>query len=110
MNPIQAECRLGERFQRQLNKALLLCFSPLIEQYITYKNTFGRHDFSAMVGNTWQNGSRSGTIGVRGQDLDLAVRNVLTAPTNLVTRMPYRNMHPCLILVGLIISLIINIY
>ena len=43
-----------------------------------------------MVGNTWQNGSRSGSTGIRGQDLDLAIHNVLTAPTNFVTEDEYR--------------------
>lgn len=69
-----------------LDKSSYSGFSPLIEQYITYKKTLGKHDFSAMVGNTWQDGARGGTIGVAGQGLDLAVRNVLTAPTNFVTQ------------------------
>lgn len=70
----------------RLTKVYYHGISPLIEQYITYQNTLGKHEFSAMVGNTWQNGSSSGSIGVRGQELDLSIENVLTAKTNLVTQ------------------------
>ena len=69
-----------------LNKSSYYSISPLIEQYITYQKTLSAHDFSVMVGNTWQNGARGNAIGVEGRDLDLAVRNVLTAPTNYVTQ------------------------
>lgn len=69
----------------RLRKFTSYGFAPLIEQYITYNNTMGRHDFSAMAGNTWQNGARNGSIGIFGEGLDLAIQNVLTAPTNVVT-------------------------
>ncbi len=68
-----------------LNKTSYYFFAPLIEQYITYQRTVGIHEFSAMIGNTWQNGARNGDIGIEGRDLDLAVHNVLTAPTNYIT-------------------------
>jgi TonB-dependent starch-binding outer membrane protein SusC len=69
-----------------LNKTSYYVLAPLIEQYITYQNTIGKHEFSAMIGNTWQDGVRGGGIGIEGRDLDLAVHNVLTAPTNYVTQ------------------------
>ncbi len=68
----------------KLSKGNYWGFSPLIEQYITYQKSIGLHDFSVMVGNTWQNGSAGGRTGIRGQGLDLAINSVLTAPTNLV--------------------------
>ena len=59
--------------------------SPLIESYLTYRNTIGAHDFSAMIGNTWQDYARSGGIGVFGQDFDkTGIKNVLLAGTNRV--------------------------
>jgi len=70
----------------RLSKTNYYSFSPLIEQYITYTNRFGLHDFSVMAGNTWQNGSANGTVGVSGQDLDLSISNVLTASNYLVTQ------------------------
>ncbi len=69
----------------KLTKTYYYSVSPLIEHYITYRNVIGQHDFSVMVGNTWQQGVRNGRIGVRGQDLDPTIQNVLTATTNLVT-------------------------
>ena len=69
-----------------LNKTSYYAIAPLIEQYITYQNRIGRHEFSAMIGNTWQDGVRGGGVGIEGRDLDLAVQNVLTAPTNYITQ------------------------
>ena len=69
-----------------LNKTSYDSLAPLIEQYITYHRTVGTHEFSAMIGNTWQNGARGGSTGIEGRDLDLAVHNVLTAPTNYITK------------------------
>jgi TonB-linked SusC/RagA family outer membrane protein len=69
----------------RLSKIYADGISPLVEQYITYKNAFRKHDFSAMVGNTWQKGSRTGKIGISGQELDLSVQSVLTAKTSVVT-------------------------
>jgi TonB-dependent starch-binding outer membrane protein SusC len=69
-----------------LNKTSSYAVAPLIEQYITYQRTVGKHEFSAMIGNTWQDGARSGKIGIEGTHLDLSVQNVLTAPTNYITQ------------------------
>lgn len=69
----------------RLSKLYYYSISPLIEQYVTYANKFGAHDFSVMIGNTWQNGVRNGKIGVRGQDLDPSIESVLTAKANVVT-------------------------
>ncbi len=69
-----------------LNKTSYYFLAPLIEQYITYQTAIGRHEFSAMIGNTWQDGVRGGGSGIEGRGLDLAVRNVLTAPTNYITQ------------------------
>lgn len=69
----------------KLTKTNYYTYSPLIEQYLTYRHIFfHKHDFSIMVGNTWQNGASNGNVGVSGQGLDLAIQNVLTAPTNQV--------------------------
>src|SRR5690554_744087 len=58
---------------------------PLIESYLTYNNTIGIHDFSVMVGNTWQDYARYGGIGVYGQDYDRTdVKNVFLARNNMV--------------------------
>jgi TonB-dependent starch-binding outer membrane protein SusC len=58
---------------------------PLIESYLTYKNTIGAHDFSAMIGNTWQNYARFGGIGIYGQDYDkTSIKNVFMAGNNRV--------------------------
>jgi TonB-dependent starch-binding outer membrane protein SusC len=69
----------------RLTKTNYYTFSPLIEQYLTYKNQIGRHDFSIIAGTTWQSGSNSGRYGIFGQGLDLSIPNVLTAPTNKVS-------------------------
>lgn len=69
----------------RLSKVYYYSISPLIEQYLTYANKLGVHDFSVMIGNTWQNGVRNGKIGVRGQDLDPSIESVLTAKANVVT-------------------------
>jgi TonB-dependent starch-binding outer membrane protein SusC len=58
---------------------------PLIESYLTYRNTIGAHDFSAMIGNTWQNYARFGGIGIYGQDYDkTAIKNVFLSGNNRV--------------------------
>ena len=70
----------------RLRKTIEYGLSPVIEQYITYKNTLGKHDFSVMAGNSWRSGSTGGTIQVFGEGLDLGIPNVKTAPNNNVTR------------------------
>jgi hypothetical protein len=55
-------------------------FSPLIENTLTYKNIFGKHDLSVMVGNTWQDYAYGGGISIAGQDYaNTEVKNVFLA-------------------------------
>jgi len=59
--------------------------SPIVESYLTYKKQFGEHDFSAMVGNTWQNYSTSGGIGIYGETFtNETVKNVFQAQTKMI--------------------------
>jgi TonB-linked SusC/RagA family outer membrane protein len=69
----------------RLRKTVDYGISPIIEQYLTYKNTLGKHDFSVMAGSSWRSGSSGGSIQIFGEGLDLAIENVKTAPTNNVT-------------------------
>lgn len=70
----------------RIRKTIQYGISPVIEQYLTYKNILGKHDFSVMAGNSWRSGSNGGTIQIFGEGLDLAVTSVKTAPTNNVIR------------------------
>jgi TonB-linked SusC/RagA family outer membrane protein len=54
--------------------------SPIIESYLTYTHKSGKHDVTAMVGNTWQNYASSGSISVYGQNYaNTSVRSVFNA-------------------------------
>jgi TonB-linked SusC/RagA family outer membrane protein len=69
----------------RITKTNFYNFSPIVEQYITYRGIVREHQFSIMAGNTWQDGSTGGLTSIFGQDLDLSIPNVVGAPTNLVT-------------------------
>lgn len=65
-------------------------FSPTIESYLTYSNKIDKHDFSVMVGNTWQNHARSGGIGIYGQGFELStVKNVFYANNRSILNQNY---------------------
>lgn len=70
----------------RLRKTRNFGISPIFEQYITYKENIGKHDFSVMAGNLWRSASNGGTIEVFGEGLDLSIESVKTAPTNLAAR------------------------
>ena len=60
-------------------------FSPIVESYLTYTKQFGKHDFSAMIGNTWQNYATSGGIGIYGETFaNETVKNVFQAQTKMI--------------------------
>jgi len=59
--------------------------SPIVESYLTYKKQFRKHDFSVMVGNTWQNYASSGGIGIYGETFaNETVKNVFQAQTKMI--------------------------
>jgi TonB-dependent starch-binding outer membrane protein SusC len=52
-------------------------FYPLLESYLTYSHKFGKHDVSAMVGNTVQNYAQGGQIAAEGtRYADPSIRNI----------------------------------
>lgn len=60
---------------------------PLIENTLTYTNIFGKHDFTVMAGNTWQNYAVSGGIGIAGEEfLNTEVKNVFLATSKNIIR------------------------
>ncbi|MEO6914940.1 MAG: SusC/RagA family TonB-linked outer membrane protein, partial [Chitinophagaceae bacterium] len=61
-------------------------FYPVVESYLTYKHRFARHDLTMMVGNSWQDGAQTGSIGIAGQDYALtAIPNVFNAANRSIT-------------------------
>jgi TonB-linked SusC/RagA family outer membrane protein len=52
-------------------------FMPLLENTLTYSQVFGRHNFSAMLGNTWQDYAYGGGISISAEQFDnTEVQNV----------------------------------
>jgi TonB-linked SusC/RagA family outer membrane protein len=52
-------------------------FMPLLENTLTYSHEFGRHSFSAMLGNTWQDHAYGGGIRISAEQFDnTEVQNV----------------------------------
>lgn len=77
----EEEFRGGNRYRRNgVSEGSNYSFSPLIENTLTYKQLFGKHDLSVMVGNTWQNHAFGGGISIAGQDYaNTEVKNVFLA-------------------------------
>jgi TonB-dependent starch-binding outer membrane protein SusC len=68
-----------------LTKTYTYNIVPLAESYLTYSHKFGKHDLTAMVGNTWQNYSSSGGIGIYGQGYDQStVQTILLAKSSAI--------------------------
>jgi len=65
-----------------LNQSRTQDFNPLLEQYLTYTNTFGRHDISAMLGYSVQE-FRFSSVGGRGEELPEGVRDLDAASVNV---------------------------
>lgn len=65
-------------------------FSPLIENYLTYSNVFGKHDFTVLAGNTLQNYvNNNDLVASGGPFADYRVRNLLYATSSQVTQQIY---------------------
>jgi hypothetical protein len=77
----EEEFRGGNRYRRNsVSEGSKYSFSPLIENTLTYKQLFGKHDLSVMVGNTWQDHAFGGEISIAGQDFaNTEVKNVFLA-------------------------------
>lgn len=59
---------------------------PILESYLTYTRDIGKHAFSLMAGNTWQNFSQFGGITIQGQNYaNTDVRNVFSAANSSIT-------------------------
>jgi TonB-linked SusC/RagA family outer membrane protein len=75
----------GATIPADLTKRYTYNIVPLVESYLTYTHKFGKHDLTAMVGNTWQNYSSSGGIGIYGRGYDLStVKDVLIAKSSQI--------------------------
>jgi TonB-linked SusC/RagA family outer membrane protein len=69
-----------------LSESSSYSLSPLIESYLTYSNKIGSHDFSLMAGNTWQNKSVRGGIGITSLNFNnTEVKNVFNAQSRSIT-------------------------
>ena len=51
---------------RKIDESYSFAVSPIIENILTYSRTFGRHDFSLMAGNTFNEGNRSRSVNLTG--------------------------------------------
>ena len=61
-------------------------FMPLIENTLTFSKEIGKHNFSAMIGNTWQDYAYGGSIGIYGQEFDnTEVKNVFLAKSKNIS-------------------------
>lgn len=55
-------------YKNHLNESSSYSFIPVIESTLTYAKKIGIHDFSAMIGNTWQDYASGGSIGIFAED------------------------------------------
>jgi TonB-linked SusC/RagA family outer membrane protein len=79
-----------QSFQSTLIKGSSYGYSPLIENYLTYSNIVGKHDFSAMIGNSWKDHTSNGTLKVRGSNFDdYKVKNIFFANNSSITEQTY---------------------
>lgn len=51
---------------RKIDESYSFSVSPIIENILTYTKTLGRHDFSVMAGNTYNEGNRSRNVNLTG--------------------------------------------
>ena len=51
---------------RKIDESYSFSVSPIIENILTYTKTIGRHDFSVMAGNTYNEGNRSRSVNLTG--------------------------------------------
>jgi hypothetical protein len=54
------------RTDRKIDESYSFAVSPIIENILTYSKTLGRHDFSVMAGNTYNEGNRSRNVNLTG--------------------------------------------
>lgn len=54
------------RTDRKIEESYSFSVSPIIENILTYTKTIGRHDFSVMAGNTYNEGNRSRSVNLTG--------------------------------------------
>jgi len=51
---------------RKIDESYSFSVSPIVENILTYTKTIGRHDFSVMAGNTYNEGNRSRSVNLTG--------------------------------------------
>ncbi|MEO5997409.1 MAG: SusC/RagA family TonB-linked outer membrane protein [Chitinophagaceae bacterium] len=60
--------------------------NPIFESYLTYAKKAGKHDLTLMAGNTWQNFSQFGSMGLYGQNYATTdVLSVFNAATRSIS-------------------------
>jgi TonB-linked SusC/RagA family outer membrane protein len=71
---------------RKIDESYSFAVSPIIENILTYSRTFGRHDFSVMAGNTFNEGNRSRSVNLTGSGFtnDL-IKQIGVSKSNSIT-------------------------
>ena len=71
---------------RKIDESYSFSVSPIIENILTYSKTFGRHDFSVMAGNTFNEGNRSRSVNLTGSGFtnDL-IKQIGVSKSNSIT-------------------------
>ncbi|MDR2146912.1 MAG: TonB-dependent receptor [Tannerella sp.] len=63
-----------------LQKSHSFAFVPLVENYLTWSKVIGKHDFSLMAGNSWQNYVQRGSLSASGTNFaDYTIKNIMQA-------------------------------
>ncbi|MCF0064664.1 TonB-dependent receptor [Dyadobacter chenwenxiniae] len=71
---------------RKIEESYSFSVSPIIENILSYTRTLGRHDFSLMAGNTYNEGSRSRSVNLTGSGFtnDL-IKQIGVSKSNSIT-------------------------
>jgi TonB-linked SusC/RagA family outer membrane protein len=74
------------RTDRKIDESYSFGVSPLIENILTYSKSAGKHDFSVMVGNTYNEGNRSRSVNLTGSGFtnDL-IKQIGVSKSNSIT-------------------------
>ncbi|MCF0074926.1 TonB-dependent receptor [Dyadobacter sp. CY261] len=74
------------RTDRKIDESYSFSVSPIIENILSYSRNFGRHDFSVMAGNTFNEGNRSRSVNLTGSGFtnDL-IKQIGVSKSNSIT-------------------------